>query len=58
MKVTVMLRAQHIGNMFKYMWLIQGRRKIREDGSKAILAAKGIHAVDPKELFTPAYPKE
>lgn len=51
------MQANNIGNMFKYYWLTQARRKIREDGTKAALAAKGIHAVNPQDLITPAYPR-
>lgn len=57
MRVTVVLRANNLGNQFKFYWLTQARRKIREDGTRAALEAKGIHAVNPKEFLTPAYPK-
>lgn len=53
-----MLCRQHIGNAFKYYWLTQARKKIREDGTKAALGVKGIYVVEPKDIFTPAYPKE
>ncbi|XP_063855236.1 large ribosomal subunit protein mL37-like [Scylla paramamosain] len=58
MRVTAVLRRQHLGNQFIYHWMIQGRKKIRDDGVKAALSSKGINIVDPKDVLTPVIPKK
>ena len=58
MRVTLVLRAQNLGNKFKFYWLTQARKKIREDGMKAALTMKGIKIVEPKDVLTPVLPKE
>ncbi|XP_063602178.1 large ribosomal subunit protein mL37-like isoform X2 [Penaeus indicus] len=58
MRTTELRCAQNIGAQFRALWLIQGRRRVVDTGAEAILASKGIKAVDPKEIFSPAYHKE
>lgn len=50
MRLTTVLRAQHIGRMFKKHWLSQGKRKILDTRAENILAAKGIRVVDALEV--------
>lgn len=58
MRTTELRCAQNIGAQFRALWLIQGRRRVADTGAEAILASKGIKAVDPKEIFSPPYHKE
>ena len=55
MRVTVVLRHQHIGNQFYFAWLTQARKKLRQDGVRAALEDRGIQVVDAKDLITPAF---
>lgn len=58
MRTTELRCAQNIGAQFRALWLIQGRRRVADTGAEAILASKGIKALDPKEIFSPPYHKE
>lgn len=53
MRPTQVLRAQHLGFMFKKHWLIQGRRTPKESGAKALLEAQNIAVVDANEFVKP-----
>lgn len=56
MKVTEVRHAMHLGNMFKALWLVQGKKRIIDTGAEAVLAAKGVSVVDPQKILSPAYP--
>lgn len=53
MRITQVLRAQHLGFMFKKHWLVQGKRVPRDTGAKAVLESRGKRVVDAVEY---AYP--
>lgn len=58
MRATEVRLAQNIGANFRALWLIKGKRRVSDTGAGAILAAKGIPVVDPKEILSPAYPRK
>lgn len=53
MRPTQVLRAQHLGFMFKKHWLIQGRRTPKDSGAKALLEAQNLDVVDANEFLKP-----
>lgn len=53
MRLTQALRAQHLGNMFKKHWLVQGRRTPKDSGARAILEAQNIEVVDAVDFVKP-----
>lgn len=53
MRVTQVLRAQHLGFMFKKHWLVQGNRIPRDSGAKAALESRGIEVLDATEYVRP-----
>lgn len=53
MRVTQVLRAQHLGFMFKKHWLVQGKRVPRDSGAKAELESRGIEVLDATEFIKP-----
>lgn len=53
MRPTQVLRAQHLGFMFKKHWLVQGRRTPKDSGAKAFLEAQNIEVVDSNEFVKP-----
>lgn len=53
MRVTQVLRAQHLGFMFKKHWLVQGKRVPRDSGAKAVLEARGIEVLEATEFVNP-----
>jgi len=57
MRTTEVLRKLNIGGAFRFKWMKQCKKPITDTGAESILAAKGIHVVNPEELFTEAYPK-
>ncbi|CAL4208811.1 unnamed protein product, partial [Meganyctiphanes norvegica] len=57
MKTTEVKCAMNLGSAFRFKWMIQGRKRVADTGAESILAAKGIHVVDPEEVFTQAYVK-
>lgn len=50
MKLSQVLKRQHIGFMFKKHWIIQGKRVPIDDGLEASLKAKGIEVQDALEF--------
>lgn len=56
MRPTQVLRAQHLGFMFKKHWLIQGRRTPKDTGAKALLEAQNIQVVEANEFVKPVKP--
>lgn len=53
MRVTQVLRAQHLGFMFKKHWLVQGKRVPSDTGAKADLESRGIEVLDATEFVKP-----
>lgn len=58
MRITTVLCRQHIGNMFKRHWRIQGKRKVEETPALASLLANGISPKDPIKYFDEMNKKE
>jgi len=57
MHTTEVKYAMNIGAAFRWKWMIQGRKRLADTGAESILAAKGIHVVNPEDVFTQAYPQ-
>lgn len=53
MRVTQVLRAQHLGFMFKKHWIVQGKRVPRDSGAQNQLQAQGIEVLDAMEFVKP-----
>lgn len=56
MRITAILRAQHIGNMFKRHWKVQGRRIPHKTGAFKYLEENGIPVVDVLDVVYPKRP--
>ena len=61
MRITTVLKRQHIGFMFKKHWRVQGSRTPNETGAEQILLSKGFAPVDANDwvykLNKPKLPK-
>lgn len=58
MRGTVVLLRQHLDRQAKVYWMTQGRLRVPDTGAEALLAAKGIPVVNPKDILTPPYPRQ
>ncbi|CAH0550591.1 unnamed protein product [Brassicogethes aeneus] len=58
MKLTPILRKQHIGWHFTKHWQVQGKKKPIETGAEAILTQKGIEVVKPDDILREKRVKE
>ncbi|KAK8751633.1 hypothetical protein OTU49_009493 [Cherax quadricarinatus] len=57
MRVTDVRLRLNIGAQFRALWLLKSRRRISDTGAEAILTARGVPVVDPREILSPAYPR-
>ncbi|XP_058059130.1 large ribosomal subunit protein mL37 [Anopheles bellator] len=58
MRLTDVLRRQHIGFFFKKHWLRQGKRVPNSTGAEEELAARGIEVRDPKDVLKVQLPRQ
>lgn len=57
MRLTAALFAQHNGRMFKFHWIVQGRRTPKVSNARAILESHGIPVENAVEHVWPKLPK-
>lgn len=56
MRLTRVLSQQHIGNMFKRHWQVQGKRTPLPTSALSILLEKGIPVIDAVDYAMPKPP--